>query len=253
MNPTPQTPKSRNTPLLQSDVFQPKENSRLFNAYLKIKYEVFVCEKRQSSLPHDISLGRSLPDAFDYNSTIVTVRWDGHGVIGCLRITAILEEDEFPHRQRFEHHIKSASIKRLQAFKVTAVAVKKEYREQKFLDHRSKKMMTAQEALMTTAITTIRRLGGDVTFLSSSPNDSLPFFLRLGFYVIDEPLKLGDSNIVNMALLTNDAEALKTLRSPLPLPKPNNKMNLKELVAREYFINRHRKVSRTLIERKQAC
>ncbi len=239
---------------LTIDIFKAADEPSLFEDYLRTKYEVFILEKGTRSLPHDPLRACALPDAFDYAATIITARLALDGVVGALRITEISAADEFPHRDLFAHHLNAAAIRRLKAFKISALGVEKSFRGGQFWDEATNQLSSVGAALLNAAKVTIQKLGGGIVFLSTDAKGALSFFQRQGFLVIDKPQKVGRMQIVNMGLLIQDAASLKTEghgkegEHQIGTTTPN----LRQLLAQDYLEQRQRKINKRLLAKKTA-
>jgi GNAT superfamily N-acetyltransferase len=221
---------------LTFEVFPATDPAR-FAEYLRIKYQVFVEECGWSTVPSDRAVRMAAEDEFDTLGQFVLARELGGMAVGIAR--GIRITNGFPHRALFESHLRSAELAPLAnaLSTINALAVRKEHRGTTIAGTSHLGKVTVARMILVELIGVLRDLGARIVFVSADSAHSVRVFSRLGFYVIDPAAKYAGAprEVVNMALLTNDAHRFRELHSPLIANSPTEPLSSPEVSASAYF------------------
>ncbi len=83
--------------------FSPKDNLKLYEQYLELKYVVFVAEQGWTTLADPSNRRRVQEESFDENGRLFLASTEAGEPIGVLRSIALTAG--FPHRELLEHHL----------------------------------------------------------------------------------------------------------------------------------------------------
>jgi hypothetical protein len=206
----------------QFELFTKATSPNFLEAYLRLKYLVFVREQGWFSLPHSNENEMAYPDAFDTQSIFILAQDPDAAPAGIARAT--MPPGPLPHMDLLDRHLCAPELEPLreQIATVNAVAVLKKFRG---------KIIAFQGDNFTV---------GQV--MVAIPKTGARFFTRLGFYALDKPFQYGPSPkpLINLGLLLHDRDRFTALASPLQctcLAPP--RLDNSERIALRYFRRLH--------------
>lgn len=221
--------------------FSPQSNHDLYRDYLKIKYDVFVTELGWSGLEDGSGEAIAQEDPFDNQSWFLAACADEGLSIGVLRVTPL--KVGFPHRDLFEHHFHhvefTCMVDHLCSF--NALAVLPPYRRKKYRVSKYGWVGSVAQLLMLGLIQLMEREKLRGALLTASSLISTRLFLRLGFYVIDNPTRtsLHSSTMINMGIVFGSDGHLQAQHDCRVTPTAPTFLEENALSLLRYFEHRH--------------
>jgi uncharacterized Zn-binding protein involved in type VI secretion len=224
----------------QFELFTKATSPNLLEAYLRLKYLVFVREQGWFSLPHSNENEMAYPDAFDTQSIFILAQGPDTAPAGIARAT--MPPGPLPHMDLLDRHLCAPELEPLreQTATVNAVAVLKKFRG-KIIAFQGDNF-TVGQVMVAILLGYLEKVGMRVVLLSSDPKTGARFFTRLGFYALDKPFQYGPSPmpLINLGLLLHDRDRFTVLASPLQwtcLAPP--RLDDSERIALRYFRRLH--------------
>jgi hypothetical protein len=173
--------------------FQQGEGGGLFDAYLKIKYDVFIEEMRWSKIPHSKANRMALPDQYDGESTFCGEVDQIDGLVGVVRGTL---PKRLADMYRAELYSDFAALDFVRALDgriatINSLAVRREYRRASFLCGCDRLLgsppIAVSETLMKNMILELSNMGAEVILLSAIDGPAFSLARRIGFKTISPP------------------------------------------------------------------
>jgi hypothetical protein len=212
-------------------------DQKYFNAFLKIKYQVFIDEMGWTSLPHSKSDKSAFIDSFDKASFFTVITNQNGQTLGIGRAT--LAKNGLPHKTLYQRHLNQKTIKSLNnnIATINSIAVIRGLRGKLYMSKLFKNEITIGQYILFALTNWIRKFEGQLIFISTQISCSLNFFTRSGYYLIDSPFYYSKSPkpLVNMAMLVNDQDHLIKTNSCLASNFPNIELSSTELNTKTYL------------------
>ena len=180
--------------------FFTKENrADFYEAYRKIKYDVFVLQEGWEGLRDDSGKAIAREDSFDEQSIFLVASTEEGRHIGVVRAIAL--NHGFPHCELFEHHFTHISVKKLVDLLCTlnALAVLPSCRGKHYQVAGGSWEGPIWKLLVLSMIRYFERKGVVGAVATAGGLASARLFCQVGFYVIDRPMKTG----LHSNLMTN--------------------------------------------------
>lgn len=167
--------------------FTKKNNKKFYDAYLEIKYQVFVAEQGWHSLGNESGRPIAKEDPFDDQGRFCLATTDEGIPIGVVR--GIPLTDGFPHRDLLEHHFRLPEVASIFEYFCTlnALAVIPPYRQKKYQVFGSKWSGSVAKLLMLAIISSLKQEGLRAAIATAGGFVSARLCTNIGFFVIDRP------------------------------------------------------------------
>jgi hypothetical protein len=166
-----------------------KDDSDLYQAYLRLKYEVFVEEQGWHSLAHDTKQKIAREDEFDAQGRFWIAIAEETGPVGIVR--GIPLNEGFPHRELFKHHLDQPKFAAMfeNLGTINGLAVRTSYRRHCYRVQEWGWSGTIGRLLMLAIVRSLETEGLEAAIATTGGLISTQLCESLGFVAIDLPQK----------------------------------------------------------------
>jgi hypothetical protein len=170
-----------------------RQNGRLFAAYLKLKYDVFVSEMQWDRIPFDKTNRTVLPDRYDDQSDFCAAIDPLAGLVGVVRGTLPARVADM---YRAELYMDFLNLELVRTFDgkiatINSLAVRPEYRwghtSRSSTAANSQHRVALSDTLMKNIVVQLGDIGAEVVLLSAIQGPSYSLMKRIGFKTIKSP------------------------------------------------------------------